>query len=205
MKSIKGQLDQALISQNYDQVKELLEKLENIPCTKEELETSKIGATVNRIRKMEEQTDLSEMALNILVKWKTVMLKEAEKPAIENKRKEREEEKKEEVKRVKQELSDPIRSKCVEMLCNAMMQEGGGEVDEMTMEIALQIERALFTEFKNTEAPYKAKFRSKYLNLKDKQNGALREGLRSGFITPERFIAMTSAVKICFNCLGNGQ
>lgn len=81
------------------------------------------------------------------------------------------------------------------MLVNALMtdQPVGQSPDELIINTAQSIERCLYNEFKSTSANYKSKFRSKYLNLKDKNNPTLRSGLISGMITPDRFIAMTSA------------
>lgn len=92
-------------------------------------------------------------------------------------------------------IGDSVRDKCLEMLVTALMtdQSEGQSPDELIINTAQSIERSLFNEFNTTSATYKSKFRSKYLNLKDKSNPTLRSGLISGIIKPERFIAMTSA------------
>lgn len=92
-------------------------------------------------------------------------------------------------------IGDETRDKCLEMLVNALMtdQPEGQSPDELIINTAQSIERCLYNEFKSTTANYKSKFRSKYLNLKDKNNPTLRSGLISGMITPDRFIAMSSA------------
>ena len=92
-------------------------------------------------------------------------------------------------------IGDPVRDKCLEMLVTSLMvdQSEDQSPDELIINTAQSIERILFAEFKGTTPTYKSKFRSKYLNLKDKNNPTLRSGLISGIITPERFISMTSA------------
>lgn len=92
-------------------------------------------------------------------------------------------------------IGDATRDKCLEMLVNSLMtdQQEGQSPDELIINTAQSIERCLFNEFRSTSANYKSKFRSKYLNLKDKNNPTLRSGLISGMITPERFSSMTSA------------
>ncbi len=65
--------------------------------------------------------------------------------------------------------------------------------DDLILETAQAVEWALFSEFQGTGAPYKTKFRSKYLNLKDKSNPQLRSALLQGTITADHFIAMTAA------------
>jgi len=90
-------------------------------------------------------------------------------------------------------IGDAVRDKCLEMLVTALMtdQPEGQNPDELIINTAQGIERSLFNEFKSTSPAYKSKFRSKYLNLKDKNNPTLRSGLISGIITPDRFISMT--------------
>lgn len=92
-------------------------------------------------------------------------------------------------------IGDPVRDKCLEMLVTSLMvdQNEGQSPDELIINTAQSIEKFLFAEFKGTSPAYKSKFRSKYLNLKDKNNPTLRSGLISGIITPDRFISMTSA------------
>lgn len=92
-------------------------------------------------------------------------------------------------------IGDAVRDKCLEMLVKALMtdQPEGSNPDELVINTAQSIERALFNEFKSTSPAYKAKMRSKYLNLLDKNNPTLRSGLISGMINADRFIAMTSA------------
>jgi transcription elongation factor S-II len=66
---------------------------------------------------------------------------------------------------------------------------------EDIIRIACEIEQCLFKEFGNpADQKYKAKFRSKYLNLKDKSNPTLREALLTKVLSPEKFCAMTPAV-----------
>lgn len=65
--------------------------------------------------------------------------------------------------------------------------------DELLLGTAQSVEAALWEEFKTTDAKYKAKFRSKYLNLKDKNNPDLRSSLLQGTLSATRFCAMTSA------------
>jgi transcription elongation factor S-II len=64
--------------------------------------------------------------------------------------------------------------------------------DELVIETAHDIEAALFTEFSSTSPAYKAKFRSKYLNLKDKSNPILRQSLLDSTLSAERFNEMTT-------------
>ena len=81
------------------------------------------------------------------------------------------------------------------MLVNALMtDQSDQQPDEIVITTAQAIERCLFEEFKTVNPAYKAKFRSKYLNLKDLKNPTLRSALISGIISPEKFVQMTAAV-----------
>lgn len=112
-------------------------------------------------------------------------------------------------------IGDAVRDKCFELLVNALMvdqlysssnesisasidssisTENLANPDEIVINTAQSIEKCLFAEFQAVTPAYKAKFRSKYLNLKDKKNPTLREALISGLINAERFCQMTSAV-----------
>lgn len=64
--------------------------------------------------------------------------------------------------------------------------------DEILLSLARSIEQCLYSEFGSVDVKYKAKFRSKYLNLKDKSNPTLREALLSGVLSPSRFCSMTA-------------
>ena len=52
----------------------------------------------------------------------------------------------------------------------------------------------IFDEFKNTEAKYKTRIRSRYSNLKDSRNPELRARVLTGDIPPDRIASMTSDV-----------
>lgn len=62
------------------------------------------------------------------------------------------------------------------------------------MSRAKAIESTVISEFGGTTGPYKAKIRSFFVNLKDKNNPGLREGVVSGDLPIHRFCKMTSQV-----------
>lgn len=87
---------------------------------------------------------------------------------------------------------DATRDKCVEMLYSALMVEDGLD-PEHAAGLAGDIERALFAASGRTvDARYKATFRSKYLNLKDRANPDLRQSVLYGGISVERFLGMSA-------------
>jgi hypothetical protein len=56
------------------------------------------------------------------------------------------------------------------------------------------VENAVYNNIGGTNAEYKAKVRSLFVNLKDKNNPALRESIVSGELSVEKFSKMTSEV-----------
>jgi hypothetical protein len=65
---------------------------------------------------------------------------------------------------------------------------------ELILKRAQGVETAVYDNFGGTTADYKAKIRSLFVNLKDKNNPALRESIISGDLGVERFSKMTSEV-----------
>jgi transcription elongation factor S-II len=63
------------------------------------------------------------------------------------------------------------------------------------LELAREIEECLYMEYGNNTGPeYKAKFRSKYLNIKAvREGGWLRKALRDGSLGAQRFCLMSPA------------
>lgn len=160
---------------------------------------------VNKLRKQETDKEVAKLATSLLLDWKRILVggevpevKQAKSPtppppsadssAIAN-------------------LSayelfhqfqtgDATRDRCIEMLVTALCTDTPEclqSPDELILGCAASVERALFAEFRAVDLKYKAKFRSKYLNLKDRQNPQLRSILLQGAITPEHFAAMTPA------------
>jgi Transcription factor S-II (TFIIS), central domain len=83
---------------------------------------------------------------------------------------------------------------------------------ELIQKRAQGVESAVYNNLGGTTADYKAKIRSLFVNLKDKNNPALRESIVTGSLSVEKFSKMTSEVcpdpfKIHFPrrlVLGNG-
>lgn len=61
---------------------------------------------------------------------------------------------------------------------------------------AHDIERYVWTNMGGTNADYKSKVRSLFVNLKDKSNPGLRASIVDGSLSPEKFSKMTSQVRV---------
>jgi len=86
---------------------------------------------------------------------------------------------------------DKTRDKCVEILYDALASDSGAP-SELIMSRAKGIESAVVAEFSGTTGAYKAKIRSFFVNLKDKNNPGLRESIVSGDLPVAKFTKMTS-------------
>ncbi|KAI0084525.1 transcription factor S-II, central domain-containing protein [Irpex rosettiformis] len=87
---------------------------------------------------------------------------------------------------------DTTRNKCMELIYDSLAFDSGAPSDQISGR-AKGIEVAVFNEFGGTTTGYKAKIRSLFVNLKDKNNPGLRESVVSGDLPVQRFAKMTSA------------
>jgi len=86
---------------------------------------------------------------------------------------------------------DRTRDRCIELLYDALALESGAPND-LIAQRAVAIEKAVADELGVNTGGYKAKIRSLFVNLKDKNNPSLRESVVSGDVSPTKFANMTS-------------
>ena len=106
---------------------------------------------------------------------------------------------------------DKTRDKCVELFYDALASDSGARkflrffssskltdcplaANDLIVSRATAVEKAVWNNQGGTTATYKAKVRSLFVNLKDKNNPGLRESVVSGDLSAERFSKMTSEV-----------
>ncbi|KAG1856981.1 transcription elongation factor [Suillus subalutaceus] len=80
---------------------------------------------------------------------------------------------------------DNTRDRCTELIYDGLACDSGAP-SELILSRAKAVEAAV------TNAAYKGKIRSSYVNLKDKGNPSLRENIVSGDLSAEKFSKMTS-------------
>ncbi|KAG1743879.1 transcription elongation factor [Suillus lakei] len=80
---------------------------------------------------------------------------------------------------------------CTELVYDGLACDSGAPSD-LIMSRAKAVEAAVFAQFGSTNAGYKGKIRSSFVNLKDKGNPSLRESIVSGDLSAEKFSKMTS-------------
>ncbi|KAJ1723780.1 AAA+-type ATPase [Coemansia erecta] len=86
---------------------------------------------------------------------------------------------------------DSVRDKCIELLYNSMATDCDAD-SGLLSGLAGGIEAIEFEKAKSVTAAYRARIRSLCLNLRDKKNPDLRNGVISGSIGVERFCSMSS-------------
>jgi len=201
---------------DQSQALDLLKTLSRLKINLNVLTTTRIGMTVNALRKSSSDDEVIAMAKSLIKTWKKFVPESAEK---KEKKKEEKEKSKEDKNGAEddqsaaglssgadgdkgnasfpprpQHTSDQMRLKCREMLTNALrgereMPEG---VFKPVEEIGELVEDAIFNKCGNTGMKYKNQLRSRVFNLKDKKNPELRDNVLCGVILPEKFASMTT-------------
>lgn len=107
---------------------------------------------------------------------------------------------------------DKTRDRCIELLYDALALESGARTstnipspslpnsphliaNDLIAQRAVAIEKAVAEELGINSSGYKAKIRSLFVNLKDKNNPSLRESVVSGDIPAAKFATMASEVR----------
>ncbi|XP_073439919.1 transcription elongation factor A protein 1 isoform X2 [Dendrobates tinctorius] len=201
---------------------DLLKELKNLPMTLELLQSTRIGMSVNAIRKQSSDDDVTSLAKSLIKSWKKLLdgpsseketeeKKKEQPPPAQNSPEAKEESSSSSSSSGRKEdcaapsetfitsfprapsTSDTVRIKCRELLSTALKTGDDyitiGADDE---ELGAQIEEAAFQEFKNTDAKYKNRVRSRIANLKDAKNPNLRRNVLCGNIAPDVFARMTA-------------
>lgn len=201
---------------------DLLRELKNLPMTLELLQSTRIGMSVNAIRKQSSDEDVTSLAKSLIKSWKKLLdgpssdkdteeKKKEQPPPAQNSPEAKEESSSSSSSSGRKEdcaapseafitsfprapsTSDSVRIKCRELLATALKTGDDyitiGADDE---ELGAQIEDAVFQEFKNTDAKYKNRVRSRIANLKDAKNPNLRRNVLCGNIAPDVFARMSA-------------
>ncbi|KAH8105188.1 transcription elongation factor [Cristinia sonorae] len=92
---------------------------------------------------------------------------------------------------IKFSTGDMTRDKCAELIYDALAFDSGAP-SEQILSKAQDIESTILSDNGGVTAAYKAKIRSLYVNLKDKNNPSLRENVVSGDLPVARFCKMSS-------------
>jgi len=183
--SIKTFLDTTGVS-DKDSLMKHLEDLDSMTVTFDQLQNTKIGVSLNYLRKETVDSKILALSKKILRRWKKVIPKVPEKEPImavtENSQKK-------ELNAEKAE--DEIRMHFKKMLLAALKENKSLPERSWvsTDELAEAIEKAVFAMFMETSSKYRNQINSRVYNIK--KNLTLQENLLIGNITPEEVAVMS--------------
>lgn len=189
-------------SGGQDQALDLLKELQNLPITLDILTKTRIGMTVNELRKSSSDDEVISLAKTLIKNWKKFISNTNTNSSKTDKPKHRDEKPTEPPKRKEEKkqasfppsnTSDSVRLKCRELLANAI--KGNGDFPDgcaTPEELGEELEEAIFNEIKNTDMKYKNRVRSRVANLKDPKNPTLRMNYIVGALPAARLAVMTA-------------
>ncbi|CAF1117140.1 unnamed protein product [Adineta ricciae] len=200
--------------------RDLLTRLQESRITLSILQKTGIGKTVNNLRRLIANEDLSTTAKSLLKNWKKLV---PESPSTPFSKEEKQSTptnnynsqlsqesnsssgKLEPSKSIERQISQPasssitashtsdeVRLKSRELLAAAFSVSELPEGSADPVELAARIEDAIFQELKDTGNKYRNRIRSRISNLKDLKNPKLRTNALLGIITPERLAVLTA-------------
>uniref|UniRef100_A0A8C5Y6M4 Transcription elongation factor n=3 Tax=Microcebus murinus TaxID=30608 RepID=A0A8C5Y6M4_MICMU len=218
---IAKKMDKMVQKKNAAGALDLLKELKNIPMTLELLQSTRIGMSVNAIRKQSTDEEVTSLAKSLIKSWKKLLDGPSSDKDPEEKKKEssitsqnspeaREESSSSGIVSSRKDetnardtyvssfprapsTSDSVRLKCREMLAAAL--RTGDDyiaIGADEEELGSQIEEAIYQEIRNTDMKYKNRVRSRISNLKDAKNPNLRKNVLCGSIPPDLFARMTA-------------
>ncbi|CAG2059999.1 unnamed protein product, partial [Timema podura] len=202
-----------------EQALELLKALQTMPVNLEVLTKTRIGMTVNALRKSTSDDEVISLSKTLIKNWKKFLSESfhlspgcntpsketgnsSKKPSKEKEDKAKESDVKEKERDRRSQTSfppassnttDAVRLKCRELLANAIQLDG--EVPEgcaSPEDLAEELEEAIFQEFRNTDMRYKNRVRSRVANLKDTKNPGFRMNFLVGAIPATKLAVMTA-------------
>ncbi|XP_016002178.1 transcription elongation factor A protein 2 [Rousettus aegyptiacus] len=213
---IARRLDKMVTKKSAEGAMELLQELKAMPVTLHLLQSTRVGVSVNALRKHSSDEDVIALAKSLIKSWKK-LLDASDAKARERRRggplptsSSKEASEAGDPSRKRPELPrtltprmttfppapvtcDAVRSKCREMLM-AALQAGRDHmaIDADCEHLSAQIEECIFRDVGNTDMKYKNRVRSRISNLKDAKNPGLRRKVLCGSITPQQIAVMTS-------------
>ncbi|KAL7864653.1 hypothetical protein AOLI_G00160730 [Acnodon oligacanthus] len=212
---IAKKLDKMVHKKNTDGAIDLLKELKNMKMSLETLQSTRIGMSVNAVRKQSSDEEVQSLAKSLIKAWKKLL--DGSEGKSEEKKKggpslqstssrdspgSSDLSKKPETPKTPTTpttpkftsfppppvTTDSVRNKCRELLVSALQTDGGLYQSRASLTDMLRI----YKEFKATDMKYKTRLRSRISNLKDQKNPDLRRNVLCGNISPERIATMTA-------------
>ncbi|XP_033100740.1 transcription elongation factor A protein 1-like [Anneissia japonica] len=201
-------------NENADEALDLLKRLKELPITLEVLQKTRVGMSVNALRKKSSNEEVNGIAKSLIKAWKKLLpdqnksvVKEEKAgdsnrnspmPSEDSNSSVHDTESNSDVsqrgKMSVPKTNDTVREKCRSMIAAALrvpidIEDKSGFQDPD--ELGAIIEDCIYTKFTNTDQKYKNKVRSRVCNLKDSKNPELRRRVLCGEIKPEEIANMT--------------
>ncbi|XP_051735286.1 transcription elongation factor A protein 2 [Ctenopharyngodon idella] len=217
---IAKKLDKMVHKKNTDGAIDLLRELKNMKMSLETLQSTRIGMSVNAVRKQSSDEEVQTLAKSLIKTWKKLLdgsegkseeKKKGGSPLQSSSSKDcpgssdtsnKQETPKTPTTPVTPKFTsfppapvttDSVRTKCRELLVAALQTDGDHQTIGVDCEhLAAQIEDCIYQEFKSTDMKYKTRLRSRISNLKDQKNPDLRRNVLCGNISPDRIASMTA-------------
>ncbi|XP_040588673.1 transcription elongation factor A protein 2 isoform X7 [Mesocricetus auratus] len=219
---IARRLDKMVTRKSAEGAMDLLRELKTMPVTLHLLQSTRVGMSVNALRKQSSDEELIALAKSLIKSWKKLLDVSDGKtrdqgrgtplPTSSSKDTTGTTDlrlclsscKKPDPPRT---LSTPrittfppmpitcdaVRNKCREMLTLALQTDHDHVAVGVDCEhLSAQIEECIFLDVGNTDMKYKNRVRSRISNLKDAKNPGLRRNVLCGAITPQQIAVMTS-------------
>ncbi|XP_054719081.1 transcription elongation factor S-II-like [Uloborus diversus] len=204
-----------------EQAMDLLKALRDLPITLDILQKTRIGMTVNSLRKSSSDDEVITLSKSLIKAWKKLLpetpsaktdgngsSKESKGENSNGGTASNQSQKKESAKEAESKSSatsapkqtsfpadttNTVRLKCRELLAAALKVEVDIEDDfQDAEELGAKIEDCIYDEFGDTNMKYKNRVRSRVANLKDAKNPALRVNVLKGIIEPAKIAVMTA-------------
>ncbi|CAI5648979.1 transcription elongation factor A protein 2 isoform X2 [Oreochromis niloticus] len=217
---IARKLDKMVQKKSMDSALDLLRELKNIKMSLETLQSTRVGMSVNAVRKQSSNEEVQTLAKTLIKSWKKLLdgseEKKKDSSPVRSSSTSKDYGSSEKGKSSEGPPSTPtspttttlsqvtsfppapvttdcVRSKCRELLVVALQTDDDHKAIRVDCEhLAAQIEEQIFQEFKSTDMKYKTRLRSRISNLKDQKNPELRRNVLCGNISPHRIACMTA-------------
>ncbi|KAL4655449.1 transcription elongation factor A protein 2-like [Arapaima gigas] len=219
---IAKKLDRMVQKRSTDGAMDLLKELKDMTMSLETLQSTRIGMSVNAVRKQSSDEEVQTLAKSLIKSWKKLL--DGSDGKAEEKKKDGsgppsscrgspssgDQSRKQETPKTPTSpttpttpkltcfppapvTTDSVRTKCRELLL-AALQTDGPELLEGQTNVLLDSSPAsrIYQEFKSTDTKYKNRLRSRVSNLKDQKNPDLRRNVLCGNIAPECIATMTA-------------
>ncbi|XP_069382298.1 transcription elongation factor A protein 2 [Paralichthys olivaceus] len=213
---ISKKLEKMVHKKKTDGALDLLRELTNIKMSLDTLQSTRVGMSVNAVRKQSSDEDVQTVARGLIKSWKKLLEgkseeKKKEGSPVRSSSTSKESGCSENSRKTSGETranpappsqvtsfppapvtTDSVRNKCRELLVAALRTDDDHQSFGVDCQLlAAQIEEHILCEFKSTDIKYKTRLRSRISNLKDQKNPDLRRNVLRGNISPLRIANMS--------------